>query len=150
MVSSEYVMPKVTSGRGRLSILFFPTAEAIDFFSRLVGESLEQEEWEEVKARILASLHQGKASDYQGLLRDLLVRIPEARSPLVRCAEVIIALLLSLREARHKFGERSPVSVLLAAPVSKCSKHTPLQLVTGFLAGLIITVAVFQGIILLR
>jgi len=52
MVSSEYVMPKVTSGPGRSSILFFPTAEAIDLFSRL-------------------------------------------------------------REARHKFGERSPVSIPL-------------------------------------
>ena len=119
VVSSEYVMPKVTSGPGRSSILFFPTAEAIDLFSRLAGESQEQEEWEDVKAHILASLRQGKASDYQGLLHELLVRIPEARSPLVHCAEVITALLLSLREAKYKFRERSPVSMLLAASVSK-------------------------------
>ena len=119
MVGSEYTVPKVTSGPGRSSILFFPTAEAVEFFSRLAGESQEQEEWEDVKAHILLSLHQGKASDYQGLLRELLARIPEARTPLARCAEVLTALLLSLREARHKLGGQSPVSMLLGAPVSK-------------------------------
>ena len=131
MVGSEYATPKVTSGPGRSSILFFPTAEAIELFSHLAGESQEQEEWEEVKARILTNLSQGKASDYQGLLRELLVRIPEARSPLVRCAEVITALLLSLREARHKLGGQSPVSMLLGTPVSKLGMSILAGLVLG-------------------
>ena len=131
MVSSEYTTPKVTSGPGRSSILFFPTAEAIELFSRLAGESQEQEEWEDVKAHILASLRQGKASEYQDLLRELLTRIPEAGSPLVRCAEVITALLLSLREARHKFVGQSPVSMLLGAPVSKLGMSILAGLVLG-------------------
>ena len=132
MVGSEYAIPKVVSGPGRSSILFFPSAEAIELFSRLAGESQEQEEWEDVKARILLSLHQGKASDYQDLLRELLVRIPEARSPLARCAEVITALLLSLRETKHAFGPRSPVSILLAAPVGKLS----MSILAGLILGL--------------
>ena len=131
MVSSEYTTPKTTPGPGRSSILFFPTAEAIDLFSRLVGEGQEQEDWEEVKAHILLSLRQGKASDYQDLLRELLVRIPEARSPLARCGEVITALLLSLREAKHTFGERSPVSMLLEASVSKLGMSILAGLVLG-------------------
>ena len=131
MVSSEYTTPKTTPGPGRSSILFFPTAEAIDLFSRLAGESQEQEEWEDVKAHILLSLRQGKASGYQGLLRELLVRIPEARSPLARCGEVITALLLSLREAKHTFGERSPVSMLLEASVSKLGMSILAGLVLG-------------------
>jgi DNA-binding MarR family transcriptional regulator len=133
MVGTEYATPKVTSGPGRSSILFFPTAEAIELFSRLAGENQEQEEeWEDVKARILLSLHQRKASDdYQGLLRELLVRIPEARSPLVRCAEVITALLLSLRETKHTFGRRSPVSMLLGAPVGSLGMSTLAGLALG-------------------
>jgi DNA-binding MarR family transcriptional regulator len=131
MVSSEYATPKATSGPGRSSILFFPTAEAVDLFSRLAGESQEQEDWEEVKARIMAGLSQGKASDYQDLLRELLVRIPEARSPLVRCAEVITALLLSLRQARHKLSGQGPVSILLRAPVSKLGMSTLAGVVLG-------------------
>ena len=130
MVSSEYMTPKATPGPGRSSIVFFPTAEAIDLFSRLVGESQEQEEWEEVKANILLSLRQGKASDYQGLLHELLTRMPEEGSPLARCAEVITALLLSLREAKHKLGQSS-VSMLLAAPVSKLGMSTLAGLALG-------------------
>ena len=118
MVSGQYTTPKAASGPGRSNILFFPTAKAADFFSQLAGES-QEEEWEEVKARILASLHQGKASDYKSLLRELLARMPEAGSPLGRCAEVITALLLSLRETKHIFGEQNPVSMLLEAPVGR-------------------------------
>jgi len=131
MVGSEYATPKATPGPGRSSILFFPTAEAIELFSRLAGESQEQEEWEDVKARILLSLRQGKASDYQGLLRELLVRIPETRSPLVRCAEVITALLLSLRETKHTFGRRSPAGIFLRAPVGSLGMGTLAGLVLG-------------------
>jgi len=131
MVGSEYATPKVTPGPGRSNILFFPTVEATDLFSRLAGESQEQEEWEDVKAHILVSLRQGKASDYQGLLRELLVRIPEAGSPLVRCAEVITALLLSLRETRHTFGRQSPVSILLGAPVGSLGMSTLAGLALG-------------------
>jgi len=131
MVSSEYATPKETPGPGRSNILFFPTAEAIDLFSRLAGESQEQEEWEDIKAHILLSLREGKASEHQALLREVLVRIPEARSPLARCGEVITALLLSLREAKHTFGERSPVSMLLEAPVSKLGMSILAGLVLG-------------------
>jgi len=131
MVGSEYATPKATSGPGRSSILFFPTAEAIDLFSRLAGESQEQEEWEDVKARIMESLRQGKASEYQDLLRELLTRIPETGSPLVRCAEVITALLLSLRETKHTFGRRSPVSMLLGAPVGSLGMSTLAGLALG-------------------
>jgi len=118
MVSGEYTTPKATSGPGRSNILFFPTAKAADLFSQLAGESSE-EEWEEAKARILAGLRQGKASEYKSLLRELLARMPEAASPLTHCAEVITALLLSLRETKHVFGEQNPVSILLEAPVGR-------------------------------
>lgn len=131
MVGSEYTTLKVASGPGRSSILFFPTAEAIDLFSRLAGESKEQEEWEDVKAHILLSLREGKASEHQALLHELLVMIPEARSPLARCGEVITALLLSLREAKHTFGERSPVSMLLEASASKLGMSILAGLVLG-------------------
>ena len=131
MVGSEYATPMVVSGPGRSSILFFPTAEAMELFSRLAGENQGQEEWEDVKTHILASLRQGKASEYQDLLRELLTRIPETGSPLVRCAEVITALLLSLRETRHTFGRRSPVSILLAAPVGSLGMSTLAGLALG-------------------
>jgi DNA-binding MarR family transcriptional regulator len=124
LVACEYVTPKVTPGPGRSSILFSPTTEATILFSRLAGADKDQEEWEELKTRILTRLRQGSASDYDAMLHELLALIPEAHSPLVRCAEIITALLIGVREARHKFGERSPVSMFLAAPVSKLGMST--------------------------
>lgn len=119
MVNSEYVTPKIVAGPGRSNIHFSPTAKAIDLFSRLAEESQEQEGWEDIKAHILTSLSQGKASEYEDLLRELLAWMPEAGSPLVHCAEVITALLLSLRETGHTFGRRSPVKIILGARVGK-------------------------------
>jgi len=131
MVRSEYATPKRVSGPGRSNILFLPTEEAAELFSRLAGESSEQEGWEDVKARIVANLQQGKAFEYQDLLRELLVRIPEKGSPLVRSAEILTALLLSLRETKHTFGRQSPVSILLRAPVSKLGMSTLAGLALG-------------------
>lgn len=118
LVCSEYTL-KEAAGPGRSSIRFSPTAKAMELFHRLGGEAVEQEEWEEVKAQILAALRRGQADDYSSLLKDLLSRIPEARSPLAFCAEVITALLLGLREAKHKFGEHNPLAMLLNTPLSR-------------------------------
>jgi hypothetical protein len=54
------------------------------------------------------------------------------KAPLVHCAEAITALLLSLRETRHTFGEQSPVSMLMAVPVGKLS----LSILAGLALGL--------------
>jgi len=132
MVSSEYATPKETSGPGRSSILFFPTMEAMELFSRLAGESQEQEKWEEVKVHILANLREGKAADYQELLQELLTKAPETRPPLTRCAEVITTLLLSLREAKQELIEQSSVGMLLRAPVSKLR----MSILAGLIMGL--------------
>jgi len=135
LVACEYVTPKATPGPGRSSILFSPTAKAMDLYSGLAGEDMEQEEWEEVKTRILTNLKRTNVSDYDDLLHELLAVMPEARSPLVLCAEIITALLIDVREARHKFGGRSPVSILLAAPVSKLG----MSALAGIALGLCIT-----------
>ncbi len=119
MVKSEYVNPRVTGGPGRSTILFSPTAETTDLFSRVAGESHHDEGWEDVKARILADLRRGVDSEHNDLLRELVDRIPEAQSPLVHCAEVITALLITLRETGHTFGRRSPVGQLLETRVSR-------------------------------
>ena len=119
VVTSQYATPKATTGPGRSNILFSPAAKGVELLSRLAGESREQEGWEDIKAHILDSLSQGKASEYEDLLRELIARMPEARSPLVHSAEVITALLLSLRETKHTFGRRSPVKIILDARVGK-------------------------------
>ncbi len=131
MVSSEYSIPKESAGPGRSSIYFAPTAEAIELLSRLARGSNGEQEWENIKAHILSSLRQGKASDYQELLQELLARMPEPRSPLVRCAEVITALMLDLREARCELTETGSVTALLKVPADKLRMSRLAGLVMG-------------------
>ena len=132
MVSSQYATPKVTAGPGRSSILFSPTAKTMELFSRLAGDIREQEGWEELKARILTNLSRGKANDYQDVLNELLTNIPEPRSSLVQCAEVMTALLLYLREARQEMTEQRSVDNLLKAPTSKLR----MSILAGLILGL--------------
>jgi DNA-binding MarR family transcriptional regulator len=131
MVSSEYVTPKHTSGPGRSNILFYPTREAIELFSHLAGDVWEQDEWEDVKARILMNLR--KSERYHDTLNEMLAKIPEQRSSLVRCAEGITALLLNLREARQELiTEGNSVDALLKAPASKLR----MSILSGLILGL--------------
>ncbi len=130
MVTSEYGTPKETAGPGRSSIRFAPTAEAVEIISHLAGGIREQDEWDDVKARILTNL--AKADDYQEILNELLARMPEPRSSLVRCAEAITALLLSLREARRELTEKSSLDDLLGAPASKLR----MSILAGLILGL--------------
>ncbi len=132
MVTSEYDTPKETAGPGRSNIRFVPTAETLELFSHLAGNIREQDEWDDVKARILTNLSQGKADDYQDILHELLAKIPEPRSSLVRCAEVITALLLNLREAKRELTEHSSVDNLLKAPASKLR----MSILAGLILGL--------------
>ena len=132
MVVSEYSTPKETSGPGRSNIRFVPTPESIELFSHLAGDIREQDEWDDVKARILVNLKKGKADEYQDALNELLAKIPEQRSSLVRCAEVITALLLNLREARQELTETSSVETILKAPASKLR----MSILSGLILGL--------------
>jgi len=113
MVRSEYVVPDRPSGPGRANILFMPTARAHDLFARLAVEATHDEEWENVKARVLSALRSGEESDYDDLLQELLAMMPQTSSPLAYGAEVITALLLTLRQAKQKFGPHSPIGLLL-------------------------------------
>jgi len=132
VVTSEYDTPKENAGPGRSNIRFVPTAETIELFTHLVGDIREQDEWDDVKARILTSLSKGKAGDCQEILKELLAKIPEPRSSLVRCAEVITALLLNLREAKQELTEQSSVDNLLKAPASKLR----MSILAGLILGL--------------
>jgi len=132
MVVSEYSTPKETPGPGRSNILFVPTVETIELFSHLAGDIREQDKWDDVKARILKNLSQGKADDYQEVLNELLIKTPEPRSSLVQCAEIMTALLLNLREARQELTEQISVDNILKAPASKLR----MSILAGLILGL--------------
>ena len=107
LVQSEYVLRGEGQGAGRSSIVFRPTPQADALFAELAGEAVGQGEWEAVKTRILETLRAGKGTDYQGLLEEILARLPQRESPMLYAAEMITAIILSLQQLREDASESS-------------------------------------------
>jgi len=100
LIFSEYVLPE--GGPGRSTIVFRPTEKAALVMAQLAGEDWDREEWETVKQRILQALREGKGTDYQDLLEEILLRIPEWKTPMLYATEMITAILLYLHQLREK------------------------------------------------
>jgi len=101
LVQSEYVLRGKGQGAGRSSILFRPTPQADVLFAQLAGRAVGKDEWEAVKTRILETLRAGKSTDYEGLLEEILARLPQRESPMLYAAEMITAVILSMHQLRE-------------------------------------------------
>lgn len=108
LVASEYVLPE-GGGPGRSSVVFSPTEKAVTVMAQLAGGIWDAVEWAGVKERILAALREGRGTDYQNLLEEILRRIPERKSPMLYVTEMITAVLLNL----HQLKEDAKASSLL-------------------------------------
>ena len=100
LVKTEYYLPPGHRGPGRSEIFFRPTKEATRLFEQLSGSTADIETWEIAKQNILKELHEGKAGGYETLLNDLLVRIPEQRSPLIFMTEMITAIIITINSIK--------------------------------------------------
>jgi len=100
LVEAEYYLPPGIRGPGRSTVHFIPTSKASKLISELSGNSLEDENWEQVKKYILQQLRKGKAAGYEDILSDLLIRIPDRKSPIIYSTEMITATLLALEGLR--------------------------------------------------
>jgi len=107
LVEAEYHLPSGKRGPGRSEVFFKPTKEATRFFKRLSENPADVKEWEIVKQQILGKLQDGKAGGYESLLNDLLVRIPEHRSPLIFLTEMVTAIMLALTPIKKAVKNKS-------------------------------------------
>lgn len=114
LVVSEYVVPGKGAGPGRSTIVFYPTERAASVLAELAGEDWDQEEWQRVKQRILEAMRKGRDSNYEELLNELLNRIPERKSPLIFCAEMITAVILNLLLVKEELRQRGLLEGLAA------------------------------------
>jgi energy-coupling factor transport system substrate-specific component len=105
LVASEYVLPK-EGGPGRSSIVFYPTEKAANKMAQLAGRDWGKEEWEQAKGHILQALREVKDADYQSFLDEILLRIPERKSPMLYVAEMITAAMLSLNQLKEEAEAR--------------------------------------------
>ena len=102
LVSSEYVLPRASRGPGRSTILFRPTERAAAVMADLAGDQWDKVGWEQAKEQILQALRDGKGTDYEDLLEQILLRIPERKSPMLYLAETITAVILGLYQIEGK------------------------------------------------
>ncbi len=128
VVASEYVLDADNSGPGRSMIVFYPTAKAIRLLSQLTGECA-NEDWRRLKDHILQRLAEVREANRLSLLNEILLGLPERRSPLIYCTEMITALLLNLSRVRDRANAVNPLETLLAL-------NLPGEVGLGTLAGL--------------
>ncbi|MFQ6100183.1 MAG: hypothetical protein ACE5OS_02960 [Anaerolineae bacterium] len=110
LVHSETVRPQ--GHRGRSVVVFSPTEKATALLAELMGNPLNEREWEEAKADILQALEGDKGTGYQNLLDELLLRIPERKSPLLFAADMLTAIILVFHELRDRAGAKKIFSNL--------------------------------------
>lgn len=112
MARSDYVLAAEHAGPGRSMIVFYPTQQAASLLSQLTGDIHINEEWRQVKERILQRLQETKSTNYRELLNEFLAKIPERTSPLIYCTEMITALLLNLNQAKERASGMNPFRAL--------------------------------------
>jgi energy-coupling factor transport system substrate-specific component len=95
MVASEYLLPKEQRGPGRSTVVFYPTEKARSLLRLPFSEERERREWEDLKERTLHALRK-KKGDYGEMLEELLSRIPDRKSPMIRSTEVMTAMVLQV------------------------------------------------------
>lgn len=122
--ASEYILAAGKRGPGRTMIVFRPTLKALQLSPQWAKE---KEEWLKIKDRMLQRLREG--TDYRELMRQVLAEIPQRKSPLIYCMEIVTVLLLNLNAIREKVGEMTPFKTLLSLNPSG-------ELGLGTLAGL--------------
>ncbi len=97
LVEAEYQRPEETSGPGRSTVVFRPTLSATRRLRLLAGKDFRgQEEWEQVKTRILQQLQNSQNKDHEALLDELLEYVPDQPVSLSHLAEIATAILINL------------------------------------------------------
>ena len=101
LVRAEYESNPDQHGPGRPTVFFYPTQEANRLLAELAGNPSDLEDWQVAKEHILEQLREGQAGGYEDLLSNLLLRIPDRRSPLIYVTELITAMILMLATIRE-------------------------------------------------
>jgi hypothetical protein len=70
------------------------------------------DDWSASKGRILSRIRSTREAAYRDLLQEILSRLPERRSPLAFCTEMIAALLLNLNRVKSKVIGVNPFEAL--------------------------------------
>jgi DNA-binding PadR family transcriptional regulator len=105
VAASSYVLGEDHAGPGRSMVVFYPTHNAARFLTQLRQEILSGDEWHQAKERLLERLRETQESNYGEAIREILAQLPDVKTPLMYCTEMIGVLLLNLAYANRPAGE---------------------------------------------
>jgi DNA-binding PadR family transcriptional regulator len=98
LVEAEYLRSDGSSGPGRSMVVFRPTLSAARRLRQLAGKDFRsQEEWEEVKNRILQQIQKYHDKDYEALMDELLEQVQDQPGSLPHLAGIATAILINLK-----------------------------------------------------
>ncbi len=100
VAASSYVLSDDQTGPGRSQVVFYPTNKAAQFLTQLRDE-VRNNDWHSVKKRILRQLEEARQTNSAEALREALSNLPNAKTPLNYCAEMISVQLLNLERMRN-------------------------------------------------
>lgn len=112
VAASSYVLGESNTGPGRSMVVFYPTHKAAKFLTQLRDEVLGSEEWHQAKELVLQRIRETQESNYAEAVRDILARLPDVKTPLMYCTEMIGVLLLNVADASKKTDELFPFQTL--------------------------------------
>jgi len=113
LARSDYILDSHSPGPGRSQVVFAPTPEAMALLANQAEDERSlAEEWTVLKTRLLSRLSSTREAAYRDLLQEILSRLPERRSPLAYCAEMIAVLLLNLNRVKSKVIGVNPFEAL--------------------------------------
>lgn len=96
VAASDYVLSDDQAGPGRSQVVFYPTHKAAQFLTQLREEMRYNSDWQRVKERILQRLEEARQTNPADALRDALSNLPDTKTPMTYCAEMISVLLLNI------------------------------------------------------
>lgn len=112
LAHSEYLLGSDSPGPGRTQVVFSPTAQAHTLVAQTDEGRFPSDDWLLLKERILSRLRNTREAPDRDTLQETLTCLPEGRSPLAYCAEMVAALLLNLNRVKAKVIGISPYEVL--------------------------------------
>lgn len=118
VAASEYVVDGAQVGPGRSMIRFYPTNQAARFLTQLRDEVRNSEEWRLVRDRIRRRLREAREGNPTRALQDALSRLPEAKTPLSYCAEMVSVLIINLERMQKTVSGIKLIPTLSALNLS--------------------------------
>jgi hypothetical protein len=112
VAASSYVLGEGHAGPGRSMVVFYPTHNAAKFLTQLRHEVLGGDEWHQAKELLLQRIRETQESNYAEAVREILAQLPDVKTPLMYCTEMIGVLLLNLASASKQTGELVPFRAL--------------------------------------